>query len=130
VHNVTITGSLHPRMNFNWPDLSIIHKCTQMITRLKSVYAISYYKSYRLSEIIADSHYILLFTKTPDHVFNLVQLSGTTWKSIHPINFPRQNDDLKPLRHLPNLANYAHQHAPSYTEASMNILSNSFYPEI
>ena len=116
VKAITITGTLHPRMNFNWKELSIIHKCTQIVTHLQSVHTISHYESYKLSAIIADSHYILLFTKTPDKIFNLVQLNGTTWQTIHPITIARRNDDMIPLSHLPNLSSYANQNAPSYTK--------------
>jgi len=127
----TITGTMHPRMNFNWPDLSIIHKCIQMITRLKSVHNISYYESYKLSAILADSHYNLLFTRTPDKIFNLVQLNGTTWQTIHPITKARRNEDMIPLRQLPNLRSYANQTAPSYTEAAVNSVQlKRIYPQM
>ena len=126
---ITITGTLHPRMNFNWPDLSIIHKCTHIIAHLKSVHTISYYEAYKLSAIMADSHYILLFTKAPDQVFNVVQLNGTTWQSIHPTIMPRRSDDMIPLGHLPNLSSYANPNAPPYTEAAVNY-PNRLYPQI
>lgn len=125
VNTITITGTIHPRMHFNWPDLSIKHKCTQMVTHVKTVHTISYYESYKLSTILADSHYILLFTKTPDKVFNLVQLQGTTWQSIHPIIIPRRHDMI-PLRHLPHLSSHTHKNAPSYTEATIK----SIYPQL
>jgi hypothetical protein len=132
VSTITVTGSLHPRMHLSWPELSIIHKCTHITTHLKPVHNISYYESYKLSDIIADSYYILFFTKAPDNVFNLVQLNGTEWQMIHPMIMPRRNDDFIPLRHLPNLtAGYANPSIPSYTETAMNSAQlKRIYPQI
>jgi hypothetical protein len=131
VSTITITGSIPPRMHLNWPELSITHKCTQIRTHLKSTHTISYYELYKLSEIIADSYYILFFTKGPDKVFNIVQLQGTEWQTIHPISMPRGNE-LLPLRHLPSSqTSYANQNVPSYTEASLSMTpSKRLYPQI
>jgi hypothetical protein len=106
-----------------------------MRTGLQSVHKISYYEAYKMSSILADSYYVLLFTKGPDNVFNMIQLSGTEWQFIHPAIIARQGN-LMPLVNLPSLqpstSSMNQNMLPSYVESSheQSKLKSKLYPQI
>jgi hypothetical protein len=127
---ITVTGSLHPRMQLDWQELEILNTCTHMRTKLKHVYNISFYQQYKLSTILADEHYFLMFTKGPDKMFNLIQLTGCLWEHIQPNQAHTRNLNFLPLSSLP-VSSFTNQTPPyqerqSYTEPPTHHL----YPQI
>jgi hypothetical protein len=81
IRDVKITGICSPKLQFSWPDFQILNKYAPLVYSLPEQLSLTKGQANSARKILAESHHILLFTKTPTGPFDLVPLKDYIWEA-------------------------------------------------